>query len=74
MNVPVKLQSDEQDITINPNDYLIADNNGVVVLPRDLAGEVLPIMERGAKADEQVAAAVGEGMPFAEASKKFRYG
>ena len=70
--MPVKLQSDEQDMTIRPGDYLIADANGVVVLPKDLAEQALPLMEKGVKADEKVAAAIREGMTFAEASKKFR--
>lgn len=59
-------------MTIRPGDYLIADANGVVVLPKDLAEQALPLMEKGVKADEKVAAAIREGMTFAEASKKFR--
>ncbi|KAL6865551.1 hypothetical protein ACO1O0_001645 [Amphichorda felina] len=72
VNVPVKLQSEEQDMTIRPDDYLIADANGVVVLPKDLAEQALPLMEKSVKADEKVAEAIREGMTFAEASKKFR--
>lgn len=72
VNVPVKLQSEEQDMTIRPDDYLIADANGVVVLPKDLAEAALPLMEKSVKADEKVAEAIREGMTFAEASKKFR--
>lgn len=72
MNVPVKLQTEEQDITINPGDYIVADLNGVVVLPKDQAEEVLPLMAKHVEADEQVAVALQQGMTFAEASKKFR--
>lgn len=41
VNEPVKLQRDDQDITIKAGDYLIGDLNGVVVLPLELAGRVL---------------------------------
>lgn len=72
VNVPVKLQSDNQDITINPGDYLIGDLNGVVVLPRDLATKVLPLMAKQGEADAKMAVVIKEGMPFTEASRKFR--
>lgn len=38
VNEAVKLQTEDQDIAIYPGDYSIADLNGVVVLPQDLAG------------------------------------
>jgi regulator of RNase E activity RraA len=72
VNVPVQLQSDEQDITINPGDYLIGDLNGVVVLPKDQAEKVFPLMAKQGEADSRMAVAIKEGMPFTEASKKFR--
>lgn len=72
MNVPVKLQTEEQDITINPGDYLIADINGVVVLPRELAEKAIPLMAKQVEADSKMAVAIEQGMTFAEASKKFR--
>jgi len=72
VNVPVKLQTDEQDITINPGDYLIGDLNGVVVLPRDLAEKAIPLMAQQVAADSKMAVEIEKGMTFAEASKKFR--
>ncbi|KAL2815049.1 ribonuclease E inhibitor RraA/Dimethylmenaquinone methyltransferase [Aspergillus cavernicola] len=72
VNVPVKLQSVEQDITINPGDYLIGDLNGVVVLPKAQADKVLPLMAKQAEADAKMAVAIKEGMAFTEASQKFR--
>ena len=71
-DTPVKLQSEDQDITIHPGDYIIGDANGVVVLPKDLAEKAQPLMKAQVAADEKVGAAVDEGMSFAEASKKFR--
>lgn len=59
-------------MTINPGDYIIGDLNGVVVLPRDLAEAALPLMAKQVEADSAMAAAIAGGMPFTEASKKFR--
>jgi len=59
-------------MTINPGDYLIADLNGVVVLPKELADKALPLMARQVEADSQMAVAIQQGMTFTEASKKFR--
>ncbi len=72
VNMPVKLQTDEQDMTVNPGDYLIGDVNGVVVLPRDLAEKALPLMRKQVEADSQMAVAIQNGMSFTEASSKFR--
>ncbi|KAK3393549.1 ribonuclease E inhibitor RraA/Dimethylmenaquinone methyltransferase [Podospora didyma] len=72
VNVPVKLQTDEQDMTINPGDYLIADMNGVVVLPRELVEAALPLMAKQVEADSKMAVEIQKGMSFTEASKRFR--
>lgn len=72
INVPVKLQSTEQDVTIRPGDYIVGDLNGVVVLPQEAAEAVLPLMEKQVAADRKMADAIRDGMSFAEASKTFR--
>jgi regulator of RNase E activity RraA len=72
INVPVRLQTDEQDMEIRPGDYLVGDVNGVVVLPVELAAEALPLMRKQVEADGQMAVEIGNGMSFQEASKRFR--
>lgn len=72
VDVPVKLATDEQDITINPGDYIIADLNGVVCLPRGYAEKILPLMKKQVEADEKMMVGIKKGMSFEEASKKFR--
>ncbi|KAK0668337.1 ribonuclease E inhibitor RraA/Dimethylmenaquinone methyltransferase [Cercophora samala] len=72
VNVPVKLQTDEQDMTIRPGDYLIGDVNGVVVLPKELAEQAIPLMKKQVEADEKMAVEIAKGMSFSEASKMFR--
>ena len=72
VNEPVKVCNDGQDIVINPGDYLVGDVNGVVVLPKGLAEQALPLMAKQVEADSNMAVAIKTGMTFAEASKKFR--
>lgn len=72
VDVPVKLATDEQDMEIRPGDYLIGDLNGVVVLPRELAEQALPLIKASVEADDQMMAAIKDGMAFEQASKKFR--
>ncbi|CAJ2503883.1 Uu.00g112770.m01.CDS01 [Anthostomella pinea] len=72
VNVPVQLQTDEQDMVIRPGDYIVADLNGVVVLPVELAEQALPLMKKQVEADERMAVEIRKGMSFSEASQKFR--
>ncbi|KAK3300560.1 ribonuclease E inhibitor RraA/Dimethylmenaquinone methyltransferase [Chaetomium fimeti] len=72
VNEPVKASNDGRDIVINPGDYLIGDINGVVILPKGLAEQALPLMGKQVEADSKMAVAIRNGMSFAEASKKFR--
>lgn len=72
INVPVKLQSEIQDATISPGDYIIADLDGVVCLPQHLARRCLDAIPAIAGADEKCAQAIKEGMSVEEAFKTYR--
>ncbi|KAF2157743.1 RraA-like protein [Myriangium duriaei CBS 260.36] len=72
INAPVKLQTDEQDAIIHPGDIIIADLNGVVCIPQDLADRIVDLMASQAEADEKVAADIRAGRTFTEASKEHR--
>jgi regulator of RNase E activity RraA len=72
VNVPVELQSTVLKTAIEPGDFLIADLNGVVVLPKGLVEEVLPLMEEQAAIDSQMAIVLKDGVTFTEASRRFR--
>ncbi|KAJ0103952.1 hypothetical protein J7T55_010969 [Diaporthe amygdali] len=72
VDVPVKLATDEQDMEIRPGDYIIGDLNGVVVCPKELAEQVIPIVQKMVEADDKVMAELQKGMGFEEVSKKFR--
>ncbi|KAJ2970585.1 hypothetical protein NUW58_g9646 [Xylaria curta] len=65
-----RAKTDEQDMEIRPGDYLIADLNGVVVLPVELAEKALPLMQKQVVADEQMAVEIKKGMSFVDAISK----
>lgn len=70
----MRLQSEDQDATINPGDYIIGDINGVVCLPQELAEKALELMSSQVEADEKIAADIKKGVTFTEASKTHRAG
>ena len=72
VNVPVTVRDGDLAWDVNPGDYIIADLNGVVRLPKELAGEVIPLIQKQVEADEKMAEAIKGGMGFSEAAKKFR--
>ena len=68
----MRLQSEEQDATISPGDYLIADLNGVVCLPHGLAEKAIKLMASQVEADERIVEDVKRGRTFVEASREHR--
>ncbi|EGP87468.1 unnamed protein product [Zymoseptoria tritici ST99CH_1A5] len=74
IDVPVRLNSSDQDTTIYPGDILIADLNGVVCLPQGLAEQAIDLIGSQVEADERMAADIKNGITFSEASKKHRAG
>lgn len=72
VDVPVKLQTEHQDMEIRPGDFLMGDMNGVVVLPKEMAEDVIKIMTKKVPADEKLREAISKGMTFKQASAEFR--
>lgn len=72
IDVPVRLSSDAYETWINPGDYIIADLDGVVCIPGNLAEKVLEIIEPIVRADEKCAEGIREGRSVAEVFKEFR--
>lgn len=68
----MKLQSEDQEAIIHPGDYLIADLNGVVHLPKHLAQRVIESLASQVEADERVAEDLKRGRAFSEAAKEHR--
>ena len=71
-NEPLQLDHDGTSRTVNPGDWVVADLDGVVVIPLDKVEAVIPLMQPQVDADSKVAEALKGGMSFEEASKKFR--
>lgn len=72
VNIPVRLISDNQDAWVAPGDYIIADLNGVVRLPQELAEQVLDLIPAIAEADAKCAEAIRAGQTVQAAFKEFR--
>ena len=58
-------------VTINPDDWVAGDDDGVVVVPGGIAQEVLAEAERKAETESEIRAAVRDGMPPLEAYERF---
>lgn len=74
VDVPVKLAAaaGQDVVVVRPGDYLVGDLNGVVVVPRETAGEVVALAEKQETADALMMVEILKGMSLGEASKKFR--
>ncbi|OVF07089.1 putative bifunctional 4-hydroxy-4-methyl-2-oxoglutarate aldolase/oxaloacetate decarboxylase [Clavispora lusitaniae] len=73
INVPLTVKTAAGDLTIAPDDVVVADENGVVCVPShvDLA-QLLQYIPRRVHADENVAEDIRHGRPAAEAQKFWR--
>jgi 4-hydroxy-4-methyl-2-oxoglutarate aldolase len=67
--IPVQLGG----VTVNPNDLIFADDNGVVVIPRDQADEVLRLALIIKATEDRVIAAVRSGERALDVMKKIDY-
>lgn len=66
------MNSEDQDATIKPGDIIIADENGVVCIPQNLAERALDLIQSQVDADEAIAADIKNGRSVAEAMKEHR--
>lgn len=74
----VRLRAVEVPLTIDgtaisPGDLVVGDANGVVSIPRQSAGEVLERARAVEATEARILAAIGTGMPLAEARRQNRY-
>ncbi len=66
-NVPITCGG----VLVNPNDLILADHDGVVVVPLEVAEEVLCRAEEKVRGENLVRTALAEGMTTTEAFAKF---
>lgn len=69
VDVPVRLG----DVTCNADDLVFADDNGVVVVPREHAAEVLRLALIIKATEDRVIAAIRSGVPAVEAMDSANY-
>ena len=72
INTRVKFKTNQQNVTINPGDYLVADLNGVVCIPQELAEKIVALIPSQVEADERIARDLQAGRNFVESSKEHR--
>lgn len=60
------------DTVVVPGDIIVADIDGVVVIPKGKVGEVVELAERGKMIDERVAKDLKAGRGVAESFAKWR--
>ena len=58
MDVPVKIGP----VTVNPGDYILADHDGVIVLPSARAEEIITAAETASKTENKIRTAILAGM------------
>lgn len=68
----MKFQSEDQEATIYPGDYIFADLNGVICIPKSLAESVVQMIASQVEAENRIALDLKLGRTFSEASKEHR--
>jgi regulator of RNase E activity RraA len=58
-------------ITVQPGDLILADDDGIVAIPRDVAEEALTLAEEKVRGENLVRQALAGGMPVAEAFRRY---
>ena len=58
-------------VRIEPGDWIVGDDDGVVVVPRSIAEDVLTEAEQKAATESEIRVAVREGMPPLEAYERY---
>ncbi|MBN2568306.1 MAG: RraA family protein [Deltaproteobacteria bacterium] len=69
INEPVSIGN----VQVRPGDILIGDDSGVVVIPQEVAGEVLKVAEVVEEAESRIVEAVNSGLSLKEARVKCGY-
>lgn len=62
INAPITLSGQTGTrVTVNPGDFIIADADGIVVVPRELLGDVLEFAEYAERAEGDIRSAIESG-------------
>lgn len=70
--VPVSLRgATRQHVQVNPGDFILADDDGAIVIPSAVVVEVLEKAEALTRKEEEIRAELGKGMTLAAALDKY---
>lgn len=69
VNVPVSIGN----VQVRPNDIMMCDDSGVLVVPLERAEEVLTVAKEIDEKEQQIISMLDKGMTIAEARKKMGY-
>lgn len=69
--VPIYVKGIDGKLMVNPGDYIFGDNDGVVVVPKELTLEVLGIAEKAFGEEEKTRAAVAAGLDPLDVYNKY---
>ncbi|KAF9978461.1 hypothetical protein BGZ65_007001 [Modicella reniformis] len=74
LNQPITMQPNPNHpaVTIHPGDYIVADADGVVVIPKDMLARVEEQCKKSTAVDDQCMEALREGASIAATFKKYR--
>ncbi|KAF9988558.1 hypothetical protein BGZ75_009221 [Mortierella antarctica] len=74
LNVPITMQPnpDHPAVTIHPGDYIVADADGIVVIPKDLLAQVDERCKKSTAVDDQCMEALKAGESIVATFKKYR--
>ena len=61
------------DVQVAPGDLVVGDDDGVVVVPRDRAEEVATTAAQIGEAEDQIVAALRQGMSITDARRQHGY-
>jgi 4-hydroxy-4-methyl-2-oxoglutarate aldolase len=71
-NVAVSLPgATASNVAVHPGDFILADADGAIVIPAAVAEEVLERAEAMGRHEQQVRAALAEGLPLVDALERF---
>lgn len=62
----------KDDLWIHPGDILVADQDGVVVVPPNLVDKVVSLCQERRDVDEKISEALNKGDTMESAMKRFR--
>jgi regulator of RNase E activity RraA len=72
INIPIKLGSSAQDAVVRPGDFVLADVDGVVLIPGEVVEQVLESVPGIVSANDKCADAIRSGMSVQDAFATYR--